>query len=143
MHKILLALALLAAPSDVTYKGKLSLKGQVTTPLFSNVVTANASTINFANGPSQTLSLGAATGSVTVTLSGFNAGDTLSLSILQHASAPQNITSWVVGGTKAWWPGGTTPTITATNSAHDEVACKVFSSTVIHCVVNQNFQVGS
>jgi hypothetical protein len=120
----------------LTANGGLTLAAQHTTvtPYTASSGTTTA-TISAANGNSQTLTLAAATGPVTVTISGFTAGDTFNVAILQHASAPVAISSWDGGTIKVAWGNGVLPTITATNSAVDLISCRVYTSILAICSV--------
>ena len=114
----------------------------VHTAIYAGASSTTTATVDAANGPSQSLSLAAATGNVTVTFTGFVAGDTLALTVIQHASAPQNITSWNGGTFTTYWPYAAAPTITAVNSAQDEVSCHCSATNVMHCTSSQYYQAG-
>ena len=148
MNAIILAMALVGQapwimPAPCTASGAItsssfSCTGHVSTPVYPVSSGTATATIDAANGDSQSLNLASATGTVTVTLANFVAGDTLTLTIIQHASAPQTI-AWTGGSTVVKWPGATVPTITATNSAVDEVSCKCTSTHNFNCVWVGNF----
>jgi hypothetical protein len=104
------------------------------TDLPANTVSANAVTIDWGVGNSQQLSLAASTGSTAITLTAPDGPCHLTLKITQHASSPVAVT-WPA---TVKWPGGTAPTITATNSAVDVITF-LYDGTNYYGNYSQNF----
>jgi hypothetical protein len=105
--------------------GGMQLNGWLSTPVASvNYVAASAVSIAAANGASQFIGLAANTG-VTVTLSGFAAGDTVLITVFQGTAGTGTITHWRGdgGSSTVLFPGGNIPTITATANAIDHFSC--------------------
>lgn len=129
----------LTSTGAFTASAAANFSADVHTPVFANSVSSNTVTIARSNGDSQSLALTAATGTVTATLSGFAAGDTLTLTVTQKASSPVNVT-WTGGGATVRWPGGTGPTISTGASAIDEIQFKCTAASTFNGTFSQNFQ---
>ena len=78
-------------------------------------VLGTTQTIDWNNGNVQILSLGSASGNVTLTLINPVAGATYAIKVIQHPTAAKSL----VWPAAAKWPGGTAPTISTGASAVD------------------------
>lgn len=115
------------ASLDFETQTKYTIPGTVT-------VTANAATINLANGDLQVLDLQGSTGAVTVTLSNPVTGS-WALKVIQGDGA-DNIT-WPAA---VMWPGGVAPIVSTGEDEIDVVTC-IYDGTNHLCTIAQDMQV--
>jgi hypothetical protein len=79
-----------------------------------------------------------------ITITNSPTGGSVAFKFIQGAGSHYTVTNWPAGnGTstlKVKWPGGTAPTITATDGAVDDVSCNVWSAYLWDCAWQGNFQ---
>jgi hypothetical protein len=121
---------LIIAPAD----GYTQFIGQVYSELTITHNPIAVTTVDWNQGNSQVVSLGAATGTVTLTLSNPRSGASYVLKVIQHGSAPQNIT-WPAA---VKWPDAVTPTISTGANATDIVTL-FYDGEQYYATIGQNF----
>lgn len=108
--------------------GTLKIIGQAFSAQPATITTAGTTfTVNWNNGNGQIFDADGSTGNLTATFSNPNAGASYVLTLIQGPT----------GRTYTWpadvkWPGGTAPTITATNDAVDVISC-YYTGTIYAC----------
>ncbi len=105
-------------------------------PEFDNGTCTTAKTIATLNGPSQKVTLTAATACVLTFTQPASGTAKILLKIIQSGTTANGT---IVGSTAPKWPSAIVPTITATSGAVDIISCYL-DGTVTYCVPSQDFR---
>ena len=106
------------------------------------LTSSNAATIDFDEGNSWTVDLGAATGSVTLSFTHYEQGACYFIRVKQKSSSPVNIGTYQtldLGGGSVLFPAGTAPTITTTSNAVDTLVLYCDESNNLLVNFSQNY----